>query len=396
MSSRDDPRGHLKFTLRLAGWFFLIFAVAAVGLYFVTGRLVRDALEEEWELTHSELSGTLDESGGVGSVQLREVATRATPPPEVREAVDRQMREEFPKLAVPIVLLGLLGGLVITYRSARQVRRVVRSVWNILESGEFHRRVSTKGLHGSFRESAELFNHALARNEALVTGLHESLDAVAHDLRTPLTRLRATAEQALSTDGGPDSVRDALADCMEESDDVLSMLHTLMDITEAGTGTMRLDLQDTDVAEVAAGAVELYELVAEEKGVDLRTDVPAGTVVRADPGRLRQLLANLVDNAVKYSASGDAVRVTATAEDGFVALRVADTGRGIPEEDLPRIWDRLYRGDRSRHERGLGLGLSFVRAITEAHGGTATVSSETGRGSVFVIRLPRPPRAEKR
>lgn len=393
MSSKGDPHGHLKFSLRIAGWFFLIFAVAALGLYFVTGRLVRDALEEEWELTHSELSGTLIESGGVENVQLREVATRIAPPPEVLEAVDRQVREEFPKLAVPIVLLGLLGGFYITYRSARQVRRVVRSVQSILESGEIHRRVSTDGLHGSFRETAELFNHALAHNESLVTGLHESLDAVAHDLRTPLTRLRATAERALSTEGDPDLVRDALADCMEESDDVLSMLHTLMDITEAGTGAMRLDLVDASVAEVVASVTELYELVAEQQGVALTTDVPADLAVRADPGRLRQLFANLVDNAIKYSDSGDTVRISAEADGAQVAVRVADTGRGIDPEDLPRIWDRLYRGDRSRHERGLGLGLSFVQAIVMAHGGTAEVESETGRGSVFTVRLPRPPDA---
>ena len=393
MSSRADPRGHLKFSLRVTGWFLFIFTLAAVGLYFVTGRLVRDALEEEWEFAHSETLYTLDTSGGVGNVQLREVATRATPPPEVLEAVDRQVREEFPKLAVPIVLLGLLGGLYITYRSARQVRRVVRSVQDILETGEIHRRVSTDGLHGSFRETAELFNHALAHNEGLVTGLHESLDAVAHDLRTPLTRLRATAERALSTDDDPDLVRDALADCMEESDDVLSMLHTLMDITEAGTGTMRLDLQDVSVQDVARSAAELYELVAEEQDVGLETDVPAGLAVRADPARLRQLLANLVDNAIKYSDAGDTVRITAEAEGAQVALHVADTGRGIDPEDLPRIWDRLYRGDRSRHERGLGLGLSFVQAISEAHGGTAEVESEIGRGSIFTVRLPRPPSA---
>lgn len=395
MSSKRDPRGHLKFSLRITGWFLLIFAVAVVGLYFATRWVVHDALEEEWELTHSEVTGTIGASGEVGDVEVREVATRAAPPPEVREAVDRQIREDFPLLVVPIILLGLLGGLGLTYRTATQVRRVTRTVQDILETGQLHRRVALDGLRGSIREAAGLFNHALAHNETLVTNLHESLDAVAHDLRTPLTRLRAGAERALSEPGESAPLREALADCMEESDDVLAMLHTLMDITEAGTGTMRLDLQDVAVAEFVDSVADLYELVAEEKGVRLASDVPPDLAVHGDPARLRQLLANLVDNAIKYSREGDSVDITAFAELDQVFLRVADTGRGIDAEDLPRIWDRLYRGDRSRHERGLGLGLSFVRAIAEAHGGAADVRSETGRGSVFTVRLPRPPRAEK-
>jgi len=395
MSSKRDPRGHLKFSLRITGWFLLIFAVAVVGLYFATRWVVHDALEEEWELTHSEVTGTIGASGEVGDVEVREVATRAAPPPEVREAVDRQIREDFPLLVVPIILLGLLGGLGLTYRTATQVRRVTRTVQDILETGQLHRRVALDGLRGSIREAAGLFNHALAHNETLVTNLHESLDAVAHDLRTPLTRLRAGAERALSEPGESAPLREALADCMEESDDVLAMLHTLMDITEAGTGTMRLDLQDVAVAEFVDSVADLYELVAEEMGVRLASDVPPDLAVHGDPARLRQLLANLVDNAIKYSREGDSVDITAFAELDQVFLRVADTGRGIDAEDLPRIWDRLYRGDRSRHERGLGLGLSFVRAIAEAHGGAADVRSETGRGSVFTVRLPRPPRAEK-
>ena len=395
MSSSRDPRGHLKFSLRITGWFLLIFAVAVVGLYFATRWVVHDALQEEWEQSRSEVSGTVDSEGQVEGVTVRNVATRVAPPEWVREAVDRQIREDFPVLIVPIILLGLIGGLGITYRAARQVRRVTRTVQDILETGELHRRVDLTGIRGSLREAGELFNHALAHNESLVTNLHESLDAVAHDLRTPLTRLRATAERALSQDTDAEGLRDALADCMEESDAVLSMLHTLMDITEAGTGTMRLDRQDVPVAEVVDSVVELYELVAEEKGVALTTEVPDDLTVRADPQRLRQLLANLVDNAIKYSREGDTATVKAFAELDHVFLQVADTGRGIDAEDLPRIWDRLYRGDRSRHEPGLGLGLSFVQAIAKAHGGTADVRSETGRGSVFTVRLPRPTHAER-
>ncbi|MFV1959961.1 MAG: sensor histidine kinase, partial [Planctomycetota bacterium] len=138
----------------------------------------------------------------------------------------------------------------------------------------------------------------------------------------------------------------------------------------------------------------LYELVAEERGDRLAVDVEPGLTVRADAGRLRQALANLVDNALKYGGhgigdQGITVTLRARGNEGEVCLVVEDEGPGIPAEDLPRIFDRLYRGDRSRHERGLGLGLGFVRAIAEAHGGSVEVESTPGRGSVFTLRLPR-------
>ncbi len=388
MFSGRNWRGNLRLSLRITGWFLLIFVVAVLGLYVVASKLVQGALQEEWELTHSEVTGTVTHEGGV---EVREIATRAVPPPEVQAAVEREFRVLFLVLVVPIVVIGLLGGLGLTYRAAHQARQVVRSVQNILQTGDVHRRVPLGGLRGVTLDVAELFNKALARNETLVTGLHESLDATAHDLRTPLTRLRAMAEQALTSDGDEPALREALSDCMEESDDVLSMLHTLMDLAEAGTGAMLLDLHDVSVANVVNSVADLYELVAEEKDVTLKVQIPADLEMRVDPGRARQLIANLVDNAIKYGERGGTVRIAARSEGPRVAISVADTGRGIGPEDIPRIWDRLYRSDQSRDERGLGLGLSFVKAIVEAHGGTADVVSEIGRGSVFTVRLPRSP-----
>jgi len=215
-----------------------------------------------------------------------------------------------------------------------------------------------------------------------------SLDAVAHDLRTPLMRLRVSAGRALGAEAGVESYREALSDCLEEADRVRDMLDSLMDISEAEAGVMVLHLERVRVASLFAEVLGLFEDVAEEKGVVLRAE-DAGTVaLRADRTRVLQALANLVDNAVKYVPVGGEVVIAAQAADAFVLLTVTDDGVGIPPQDLPHVWERLYRGDRSRSEHGLGLGLSLVKAIALAHGGGVAVDSTPGKGSRFTLRLP--------
>jgi signal transduction histidine kinase len=181
---------------------------------------------------------------------------------------------------------------------------------------------------------------------------------------------------------------------VEESDRVLVMLNTLMDISEAESGTMQLRREPVRLSEVVERAVDLYRDVAEAKGVTISM-APAGdrsgvndVVVSADRTRLEQVAANLIDNAVKYTPSGGRIEIEVGREGTHAVIKVRDTGSGIPADELPRIWDRLFRGDTSRTERGLGLGLSLVKAVVEAHNGTVSVASQPGRGSTFTISLP--------
>ena len=289
--------------------------------------------------------------------------------------------------AAAAVAIGIIGGLFLTRSTLKPLRDLRDAVQRILRTGQTDDRVPVYGSGDAVDELSGLFNAMLTRITTLIHGMRDALDHVAHDLRTPMTRLRVTAESALATND-PARHREALSDCLEESDRVLSMLTTLMDISEAETGTMKLNRQPVDLAKLAAEVTAVYEDTAEDAGVTLHTSVPEQLVVTADRDRLRQALANLVDNAIKYTPPGGRVEVAAGRHDSGVSISVRDTGAGIPEHEIPRIWDRLYRGDQSRTTRGLGLGLSLVRASVEAQGGTVAVESTPGHGSTFTISLP--------
>mgnify|MGYP006199949875 FL=1 len=276
------------------------------------------------------------------------------------------------------------------YRALQPIRQLAETLHAVIDTGDVHTRVPEDGARGEFADIVHLFNRMLGRIETLVVGMRSTLDNVAHDLRTPMTRLRGRAELALQEGRDAEAYREALAESLEASEHVMTMLDTMMDVAEAEAGTMPLRPEMLRVADLVRDVVELYGFVAEEKGVTLDAYVPEALRVTADRSRMRQVLANLVDNAVKYTPPGGRVAVEAEQHGGEMLLRVRDTGPGIPPGELPRIWDRLYRGDRSRSERGLGLGLSLVRAVVEAHGGRVIVESREAGGAVFTVRLPAP------
>ncbi|MBA3270355.1 MAG: two-component sensor histidine kinase [Acidobacteria bacterium] len=307
-----------------------------------------------------------------------------------RDAVIERYRDTGFLLFALVVLVGLAGGLTLTTRALQPLHELTAAILRILQTGRTSERVAVQGTADPLDALGTLVNRMLERIDGLVQGMRSTLDNVAHDLRTPMTRLRGTAEMALQSGRTTEEYREALADCLEEVDRVTGLLDALMDLAEAETGSMRLRRDVVPLVDVVRDAVGLYDEVAEDKGLTLavEADLQAGTLT-GDRPRLTQAFANLMDNAIKYTPAPGSVHVTVRAAHGGIEVVVTDTGVGISADDRPRIWDRLYRGDQSRSERGLGIGLSLVRAIIEAHGGRVSVESEPGHGSRFRVWLPR-------
>jgi signal transduction histidine kinase len=296
-------------------------------------------------------------------------------------------------LALVVVLgLGASGGALLAASALRPIRHLVGAM-RAAAGGEMRTRLAPRRSGDELDELIQLFNSLLDRIATLVDGMRGAVDNVAHELRTPIMRMRGMAELALRAPDA-ETLRHAVAECVEELDQLLAMLNTVMDISEAEAGALKLRLEPVDVSVVVGEMVELYQLVAQDKGVALSCTADADLGLTADRSRLRQVIGNLLDNAIKYTAAKGTVDVRATRDERGVVIGIRDSGCGIPSHELARIWDRLYRGGAGRGQPGLGLGLSLVRAIVGAHGGHVDVSSAEGVGSEFSVVFPPGPAHE--
>jgi len=308
--------------------------------------------------------------------------------PDEREDVLDRFRDKFIVILAGVIAFGIGGGTLLSSRALRPVRGLIAALHPIIETDKLKARVPVEATGDEIEQLSRLLNQALERIDRVVESMRESLDNVAHDLRTPMTRLRGIAEMALSSRPNLENYREALSDSLEESGNILAMLNTLMEISEAEASSTRLDLTEMNFSKVVEQVVEMYRLVAEERDISIEAEYPETLNVVADRSRIVQAVANLVDNAVKYTPNGGRVDLEAQSSSSEVILTVRDTGAGIPPDEAGKIWDRSYRGDASRAQRGLGLGLSLVKAVVQAHKGSVVMSSEFGSGSCFSLHLP--------
>jgi signal transduction histidine kinase len=265
---------------------------------------------------------------------------------------------------------GLIGGAVMSRNLLRRVEQVNRTAERVM-GGDLAERVPLKGASDEFDQLAANLNNMLDQIERLMAGMREVSDNIAHDLRTPLARLRARLELSLA-DGPEDGAQTAaVRAAIGEADRLLATFNALLSIAEAESGARRNAAEPLDLAQTVRAAAELYEPVAEEKGRALRLDVEPGIMIRGDRHLLSQAVANLLDNALKYG--GGEVKLSAHRLDGRAALEVSDTGPGIPEDERETVFDRFVRLEASRSTPGNGLGLSLVRAVARLHNGTVAL-----------------------
>jgi hypothetical protein len=262
--------------------------------------------------------------------------------------------------------------------------------------GDLGGRLPVAGTGDELDRLAENLNLMLERIEALMHGLKEVSDNIAHDLKTPLTRLRNRTEQALRSAKKESEYRAALENTIEESDGLIRTFNALLMIARAESGQARENMSEFDAAEIAHDIGELYEPLAEEKGIALKVEAETPAPVKGNRELISQALANLVDNSIKYSEPRNEttngvpaeIVVRALNEGDRILLTVADSGPGIPEADRSRVIERFVRLEQSRSKPGSGLGLSLASAVARLHGGELTLA-DNNPGLKSVIALPR-------
>lgn len=296
-------------------------------------------------------------------------------------------REIFGTTVAGVMVLAALIGWFMARRALTNVEEVTRTA-QAISASDLNQRVPVKGQADEIARLAMTFNEMLDRIETLVTEMKEMNENIAHDLRSPITRIRGMAEMALTNGRAMEEYEAAAASTVEECDRLLEMINTMLYISQTEAMAAKLPTEEVDMTCVVRDACELFQPVAEDKGVNLVVEIDTDLRVRGVLQGLQRMLANLIDNALNYTSSPGTVTVSVSADEKVGIIAVKDTGIGISQDELPHIFRRFYRSDRSRSRPGTGLGLTLVEAIVHAHRGRIAVASTPNVGTTFTVTLP--------
>jgi two-component system heavy metal sensor histidine kinase CusS len=317
---------------------------------------------------------------------------------EIQVALDRTREEEllaryrrYLWLALGLSLvLCMIAGYQIARRGLRPLRKITEAAGRI-RSTTLHERMETAGLPGELAFLAGTFNEMLDRLKESFERLERFSADIAHELRNPVNNLRGEAEVALGKSRSPSEYREVLSSCLEECGRLSRMIDNLLFVARTESPQAQMAWESADIGKELASIREFYEAAATEAGIDLVIKASPGLIADVDPALFQRAIGNLVSNALAHTPSGGVITVAASADDASVRVDVWDTGEGIPREHLPHVFDRFYRADKARATGAgrVGLGLAIVKAIATLHGGTATITSEVGKGTRASVSFPR-------
>ncbi len=287
-----------------------------------------------------------------------------------------------------MLICGSISGWLMARHAMAGVNRIAKTAFQISQ-GDLTLRVplGREGLEIS--GLAKAFNNMIERIQVLISEVQEVTNNIAHDLRSPITRIRGISETTLSGEQSIEAYQKMTQDIIAESDRFIVMINTMLDIAQTESGISEFPYLPVDMAEIIDKAYQIFLPVAEDKNINFRIDKPENPLtVSGDRSRLQRLVANILDNAIKYTDCGGRVTVSAKLDSAKVIIEISDTGIGISKEDISRIFERFYRADKTRSSIGNGLGLSLAQAILLAHKGSISVNSTLGKSTVFKISLP--------
>lgn len=314
---------------------------------------------------------------------------------QIGQAMENYSRflDAFERIFLSVMLFLMIVATAVGWFMAKHaisgVEAVTRTARKIA-GGSLQERVPVTPHGDEIDQLATTFNHMLDRIQTLLKEIKEMSDNIAHDLRSPLTRIRGAAEVTLTTRNTLSDYESMAASTVEECDHLLDMINTMLLISKTESGVNMPFRENVNLADLVTDASELFMPIAEDRNITLIRHTDGAVAFSGDRKMLQRMLSNILDNAVKYTTPGGTVEISVLNDEKNVGISVRDTGIGISESDLPRVFERFYRCDQSRSEAGTGLGLSLARTIARAHGGDISVTSSPNHGSNFTITFPKP------